>query len=247
MIPVNMQGSLPATRFVPPAGEYYLEVASCEIATNKDGQGQRLSVKNRILMGPGTSTEFQGKFVYSSYNLDHKQRDYLHTFLVACGLWTLVEQNQGAVDSDWFTGKQYKCRIRINKDGYPNVSDEISPTATAPNTQSMPQTAAQPGFLQPITPMPQMQQYQQQAPQQMSPQQFQQAPQQYAAPPQQQMPQQQQQQQYAAPPQQQGFPPQQQFQQMPQQGGNGQSMPNVPPPPQQFQAPPPPPGFAGQK
>ena len=226
MIPVNMQGSKPAERFVPPAGEYYLEVVSCESATNKDGQGQRLSIKNRILMGPGTSTEFQGKMIYSSYNMDAKNRDYLRTFIDACGIWAIVEQNGGNVDSDWFIGKQYYCRVRINKDGYPNVSDERHPQSAAPHTQTMPQTAAQPGFLHPVAPMPQMQAG---------------APMQQFQQPQPQLPQQPQFQQPQPQPQfQQGFP-------LPQQGGNGQSMPNVPPPPQQFQAPPPPPGFAGQK
>lgn len=152
ILPVNLNGVQPNSRENLPPGEYILQVDGASIETNKDGVTQRLSVKNKVVIGPGQATEHVGKTVFSSYNLDPKNAGFLMRFVIACELQNIVAQNGGAIDSDWFTGRQYYAKLSVKND-YQNVGNERSlaaaPTGPAGVPQAPPAGMQQPGMMQP--------------------------------------------------------------------------------------------------
>lgn len=265
-LPINVAGVAPAEDFVYPAGEYILQVdpQGVKVQPTKDGQGFRMVVKSKIVMGPNASLDLQGKPFTHSFPLTENSRMFVVQFAHACGLEAQIAQNGGNIAEEWFPGRQYVAFVS-QKDGYFNASkirplDAWTHGGIAGQPAAGPQGVggAQPTLLQPMPSAPVA------APQ---------APQQFVQQPgQQQLVQPGQPQQFVQPQPGQGFvpgqpqppqmptpqmPPQQQFvqpqqmqqpQQFVQPGTNGapQAQPGLPAPQAGMPAPPPPGQIPGQ-
>ena len=159
-LPVNLGNVEPATGFDYPPGQYLFRVDSCEIRTNQDGVGQRLLVGNVIEMGPGPSTQFQGRKLSNSYQLTEKGAPFLMRFFLSCGITKeMIQMNGGMPDSDWLIGRQFMAQVVKNQQ-YTNITNEKpvsewNPTNGAGGTQAAAGPAPQPALLQPTqTAMP---------------------------------------------------------------------------------------------
>jgi hypothetical protein len=242
MLPIDLTKFEAATGFDYPNGTYLLQVERSEMRTNQDGSTQRLLVHNRIMMGPGPSTQFEGKPIMNSYQLTEKGAPYLKRLFVCCGI-TDQEMMATGSNPDMLVGRQYVATIQKNKEGYINIVNEkpygewqaaiAGPQGNGAQAPAAQQAPAPAGLMQPQVMQPQA------APQQM---------QQPAMPQQMQQPQ-------MAPQQPQAAPQQMQQPQMPQAAPAPQmpqAMPQQPaqpgmPAPQPVPAPAPPPGTVGQQ
>jgi hypothetical protein len=222
-IPFNLSGIQPATGIDYPPGPYIFTVAEADIKANKDGQGQHVLIINEIVMGPGTKTDYQGKKLYSRYQITEAGMPFLKRMILACGISEAeLAATGGAIDTAQLVGRQYFGQV-VKNNQYTNITQEKPISEWQQNANggaAGQQSAATPGLLSPLA-----------AP--VAPQMFTPPQPPVGLPPQQPM----------VPPAQPGFPPQQpgvQPQQAPQQPLPPQGVPQqVMPPgmPQQPQQP----------
>jgi hypothetical protein len=182
-LPINLANVQPATGFDYPPGLYMFQVEGTEVRTNNDGSGQRLLVNNSIVVGPGPSTQFQGRKLANSYQLSEKGAPFLKRFFMSCGITEeFIAQNGGNVQAEWLHGRQYVAQI-VKQGNYTNITNErplaewdAAMKAGGGNSGQVQQAsqgqspAAQPSLLQPVQAPPAMQAPPMQMPQQMQPQ-----------------------------------------------------------------------------
>ena len=197
-LPINLLNVQAAAGYDYPLGSYLFEVESYEVRTNTDGEGQRLLITNKILMGPGAgNNQYTGRKMSSSYQISEKGAPFMKKFFIVCGVSEeFINQNGGQVDPEWLLGRTY-CATVGKKNNFLNIGNEKPATewANVPPAQktAAPAGAAAPSLLQPNAPQmgtppvtyaqPQQQQFAppaqfapQAAPQQMAPAQPQYAP-----------------------------------------------------------------------
>lgn len=159
-LPINLANVQPAVGFDYPPGLYMFQVESTEIRTNNDGSGQRLLVSNTIVMGPGPSTQFQGRKLANSYQLSEKGAPFLKRMFLSCGITDeFIAQNGGNVQAEWLNGRQYVAQV-IKQGTYTNITNERplsewdAAVRAGGGNGAQPQAggtpAAQPSLLQPV-------------------------------------------------------------------------------------------------
>ena len=218
LVPINVLNFNPAESIKFLAGDYAFEIVKCEQTTSKEKGTPMLAVQSKVLRGPGTSSQFNDKTVYSNYMLTDKGGPFLRRLCDAVGLTGHIAQAGGQFDESWFLGRQYAARVQIKNDR-PNIVDERGVNDPMPTGPAMP-GAATPSQFQNVAnqALPQV------PPASMAP------PPPVNAPPMQ----------YAAPPQGYAPPP-------PQNYAAAAPPPAAPLPPAGYAAPPPPPSQLGQK
>lgn len=125
LLPVNLKGVQPSTFELLPPGDYLLHIEAAEPVALKSGEGYRLSVKCRVMMGPGQVTDYVNRVVFASYNLDEKNRGFLANLVKAVELESFVDQNGGQIDGDWLINRDFHARLSV-KNGFQQVGQERS-------------------------------------------------------------------------------------------------------------------------
>lgn len=155
LIPINLAGVQAATGFDYPPGRYIFEITGAKFATNSDGQGQRLVVNNKIIMGPGQSTQFAERPLANSYQMTEKGAPFLKRLLVSIG-FDEAYISSGQVDTDHMIGRQYGASV-VRQNNYTNIQNEF-PTSEwndgAAPTAAAAAPAPQPALLQPTAAAP---------------------------------------------------------------------------------------------
>ena len=140
-LPVNVSGAQERSFVELPEGNYYLRIATATTKENSKGTGYVLTFECEVVMGPGESTENQGRKVWHRLNLINGadwSRDALFTFSKVCGIpQAQIDSCGGNVDSDWFLGKEFigslKKRSYTDNSGNTKTGTEIKgerPVAT---------------------------------------------------------------------------------------------------------------------
>lgn len=129
LIPMNLSNIDPAADFVLPVGPYVLQVTAVTIEPRHDGNGQRMSVENQVVLGPGMSQECAGRKIYNNYMLSEKGAPFIVRLYNACGFDKATLQQAGAnLQTEWLIGRQYVClnNHRKTDDGktYNNITGE---------------------------------------------------------------------------------------------------------------------------
>lgn len=141
-LPINLANVQAAVGFDYPPGRYLFQVESVEIKANNDGVGQRLVVNNAIVMGPGPSTQFQGRKLANSYQLSEKGAPFLKRLFHSCGIDEAFIQSQGGVmEESWLIGRQYVASV-IKNGTYTNISNEKPVSEWNNGADGAPKTAA---------------------------------------------------------------------------------------------------------
>ena len=156
-LPLNFGGVQPAERIEYPAGEYLLTIESAvvEPAQFQAGPGHRLVIRTRIEMGPGPSTQLNGRPFTHRLPVTENSKAMTLRFLLNCG----VTQEQigaagGNIDVDWLIGKRFVARLSTNEKGYVNADRERPADAWTYAGGQQTAAPASPGLLQPLAPAP---------------------------------------------------------------------------------------------
>lgn len=122
VLPCNVQGVEVREGFeLCPPGDYVFEVTGTNLKPFNFSTGESghwLDVEIKVVMGPGASTEYEGRNMKHSIAITSKTGGILKSFFVHCGITEdfIDNQCQGQLNDDWLIGRQFIGRVRHRPD-----------------------------------------------------------------------------------------------------------------------------------